>query len=299
MFTAMSIRSFGYYIKEGLKSIIKNRVMSIASISTVAASLFIFGIFTVIVVNVDNVVNVVQNQIEIEAFVKDGTSSQDQEKLKDDISKIQGVKSVDYKSKEDALNSYVKELGDDKDMASGLSDDNPLPASFVIKADKPEDVLSVADSVRSMNGIDKVNDGKSIVQKVISVTKLVRVSSIVLMVILGVIAIFLISNTIKITVFARKREIGIMRYIGATDGFIRWPFIIEGVILGLLGGVLSICILWYGYAYIAKHIATGFAMFSIVPANAVMGNLSWQFALVGMAIGGIGSLISLRKFLVM
>ena len=295
----MSIRSFKYYIKEGLKSIVKNRVMSIASISTVAASLFIFGIFTIIVANVDSIVNVVENQIEIEAFVKDGVSTQDQQNLKDEISKIDGVKSVTYKSKEDALNSYVKDLGNDKDMASGLEQENPLPASYVIKVDKPENVLSISNSVKAMDGILKVNDGKAIVQKVIRVTKLIKMSSIVLMIILGLIAVFLISNTIKITVFARKREISIMRYIGATDSFIRWPFIIEGIVLGLLGSILSMAILWYGYAYIVKRIGTGITMFSIVPAGTIMNQLSWEFALVGMLIGGIGSLISLRKFLVM
>jgi cell division transport system permease protein len=294
----MKIRTLRYYIVEGVKSVIRNRVMSFASVTTVAAALFILGVFMLLAVNVNNMVNTVQKKVEIKAFLNEDVTTLKQKKLEKQIEEIKGVTEVNFESKQEALENFKKQLGENEDLAKGLDMKNPLPASFIVKVDKPENVKAISAEISKLEGIDQVKDGKEIIDKIIKITNFVRAGSIGLMVILGTISIFLISNTIKLTVYARKREIGIMKYIGATDWFIRWPFIIEGVLLGIIGAGIAIGILGYGYSYAVKTVSSSIMLFSLVPVNQVLWTMSWQFVLIGMLIGGIGSILSLRKFLV-
>lgn len=295
----MKIRTVKYYFKESILSIIRNRLMSIASITTVALTLFIFGIFMMLYFNVNKAVSTVQDKVEIKAFLSDEYSTTiKQQGIKQQIEKITGVKEIVYESKEDALKNFKKQLGDNKDMAEGLEGQNPLPAAYIIKVSDPAKVAGISKQVSSIQGIKKVNDGKTMIEKLVKITKFINVVSIVLMVILAAVSIFLISNTIKLTVYARKREITIMKYIGATDWFIRWPFVIEGVLLGFLGAIVSTLVLYFGYKYAANAVATNIMIFTLVPVKEIMSGMNWQFGLIGMLIGGFGSLISLRKFLV-
>jgi cell division transport system permease protein len=294
----MKIRTGRYFIVESIKSIIRNRVMSLASITTVAAALFILGIFMLMAVNVNRVINTVEQRIEIKAFLKDEVTTLKLQKIENAIEDIPAVREVNFESKDEALENFKKQLGDNEELASGLEMENPIPASYIIKVDSPSDVKYVSGEVAKIDGIDEVKDGRELIDKIVRITKFIRVASVALMIILGTIAIFLISNTIKLTVWARKKEIGIMKYIGATDWFIRWPFLIEGVLLGFLGALFAIGILYYGYGYAAKTVSTSIMVFSLVPSNEIINTISWQFGIIGMAIGGIGSFMSLRKFLI-
>lgn len=298
MCTGMKIKTFKYFFREGMVSVKKNRVMSVASVSTVAAALFIFGVFMLLVVNVNKIVSTVENEIEIQAFLEEDVTTIQKQQIEKDIKAIDGVKEVEFESQEKALEKFKEELGEKADLANGLELENPLPASFIIKVNKPQDVSVVSEKLKGHSGIEKINDGKQMVETIMNVTGFVKITSILLMAILGIISISLISNTIKLTVFARKREIGIMKYIGATDWFIRWPFIIEGMLMGLLGAAVSILILGFGYGYGAKVVSESQMIFSLVPSNEIIFTLGWQFSLIGVLIGGIGSLLSIRKFLV-
>ena len=293
----MKIRTFGYYIKEGLKSIVKNRVMSIASISTVAAALFILGIFMILVANVNSLIGDVENTIEIKAFLEDNVTTIQRNQIEKDIKAISGVKDVRYESKEEALEKVKNRLGNNQELTKGFEAENPFPAAYIIKVDNPEVVKSVSSQISKIGGIYEVKDGQQYIDKIISITRLVKVSSLVLMIILGTISIFLISNTIKLAVYARKREINIMKYIGATDWFIRWPFLIEGVLLGIFGAMISIVVLYFGYRYVNNAVSAELWVFTLVPPSQIISSLVWQFTLIGMVIGGLGSSISLRKFL--
>lgn len=294
----MKIRTFKYFAKESINSIRRNRVMSLASVSTVAAALFILGVFMLMALNVDKFMQTVESKVEIKAFLNDNITTLKQQGIEDQLKQIIHVKSIEFESKQQALENFKKELGDNKDLANGLELDNPLPASYIVKVDKPENSIKVSSQISKIEGIGKVNDGKEIVDQIVKVTRFVKIISILLMIILGVIAISLISNTIKLTVYARKREIGIMKYIGATDWFVKWPFIMEGVLLGLFGAILSITLLIVGYSFVSKAVSTGIIVFSLVPPNEIMSGLIYQFCLIGMAIGGIGSLLSIRRFLI-
>lgn len=297
MFTAMKIRTLGYFAKQGFISMKRNRIMSLASITIVAASLFIFGVFMLIVLNVNQLMANVEKGIEIKAIMNKDITSISENRIEKEIKEISGVREVRYESKEQALEKFKKQLGEKKYLANGLELDNPLPASFIIKVNKASDVLSVSRSVKAIDGIEQVMDGQQMVNKIVRVSGFIKVLSLVLMIILGVISISLIANTIKLTVFARKREIGIMKYIGATDWFIRWPFIFEGMLLGLFGSLGAILLLYGGYLYAAKVVATSDFIFTLLPAGQIMPFLMKDFVGIGVLLGGFGSVISIRKFL--
>jgi len=294
----MKIRTLNYFAKQGLTSMKRNRVMSFASITTVAASLFIFGVFMLMVLNVNQLMKNVENGIEIKAFLKTDLTTMKEKSIKTDIKEISGVKEIDYESKEQELDKFKKQLGEKKDLANGLELDNPLPASFIIKVNKPSDVSNVSKAIKSIEGIDQVKDGQQMVDKIVRVSGFIKALSLILMTILGIISISLIANTIKLTVFARKREIGIMKYMGATDWFIRWPFVFEGMLLGLFGSLASILLLYGGYSYAVKAVVTSDVIFTLLPAKQLMPSLIKEFAGIGVLLGGFGSVVSIRKFLV-
>lgn len=295
----MKIKTFKYFFKESISNIIKNRVMSFASITTVAAALFVLGIFMLLVANVNKMVTSVEDKVEIKAFLNDDVTTIRQNEIESEIKKIPAVKSIVFESKEEALEKFKSQLGENSDLANGLDLKNPLPASFIIKVDRVENVADTSNKIAKMEGIYKVKDGRDILDKLIRVINFIKASSLALIVILGAVGIFLISNTIRLTVYARKKEIGIMKYIGATDWFIRWPFLFEGMFLGLFGAIISILLLRFGYNYVVKIVATDVVIFSLIPAEYIIKTLAWQFSIVGIVIGGLGSLISLRRFLVL
>lgn len=294
----MKIRTVRYSFGEGIRSIRRNRVMSIASIMTVTATLFVFGVFLLLIYNVNSIISTVEDKIEIKVFLNNDMTTLKEQGLEASIKEIEGVKSITYISKEQALESFTKQLGEDSDFAKGLEIDNPLPPSFVVKVTDPKLVVSVSSKINGLPGVYQIKDGRDIVNKVMNIVSFVKGTSLVLMIILGIVSTFLISNTIKLTVYARKKEIAIMKYIGATDGFIKWPFIIEGIILGLFGALIATGLLGYGYHLTANAISTGIMAFSLVPASGIILQMLWQFSIVGMIIGGAGSILSLKKFLV-
>lgn len=294
---AMRISNVGYFFRESFRSSKRNRVMSIASVSTVTAALLIFGIFMLLVMNVNKIVSTVVDKVEIKVYLNDDITTIQQAEMEKTLKSYSGVKDITFESKEQALENYKEMLGSDADLASGLSDKNPLPASFIIKVKNAEDVLSISQKAATLDGVYKVVDGQETVTQLIKFINIVKGTSLTLMIILGVIAIFLISNTIKITVYTRKREIGIMKYIGATDWFIKWPFFIEGLTLGFIGAVISLLLLGFGYKYIINAVDEGTFLFSLVPAAQVMHSMILEFLGVGMFIGGVGSLLSMKKFL--
>jgi cell division transport system permease protein len=294
----MKIRTFGHFFNEGLRSVVRNKLMSVASIITVTAALFILGIFIALVMNVNNLTNTTISKIELEGYLKDEPTISMQHAMLSTLSSIKGVKSIEFVSKEQALINLKSMLGDNKQLAEGLEAQNPLPASYIIKVDNPSDVAYVSKQLNSMNVFYKIIDGKSIVDKIIKFTGFIKIASFVLMLLLGAISIALIVNTIKLTVFARKKEIGIMKYIGATDWYIRWPFIIEGITLGLIGGIVSILLITITYSYAINLISVNLRLFQMVTTSEVINNIGFLFCLIGMLIGGVGSGFSIRKFLV-
>lgn len=288
------------FIVDALKSLKRNKTISIASIATVMATLFVLGAFVMILLNVKVGITDVESQVEAQVFLNDDIKIDDQKSILDKLNKTPEIVSISFQTKSQALAQWKKELGSkNKELLSGMEENNPLPNAYIVKVKNPEDITKVENAMKGAKGIYEISDGRDIVNKISAVTKTIQWVGIILFLILIGVSLFLISNTIKLTVYARRREIGIMKYIGATDWFIRWPFIIEGMVIGLFGAIVADIAIYYAYVFIYGR-ATSFVsmMINLVSPMYFVTNLSWAFILGGIFIGALGSILSIRKFLI-
>ncbi|GAE44028.1 cell division protein FtsX [Mesobacillus boroniphilus JCM 21738] len=214
--------------------------MTFASVSAVTVTLLLVGIFFVIMMNLNKVATTIEEDVEIRVHVDIAANDKDKEVLEQQINQVSGIKNVTYSSKEQELESLIKSLGDEGEAFQLFEQDNPLNDVFVVKTKNPTDTMRVAKQIEKLNYVSTVKYGQGKVEKLFSFIKVSRNVGLILIVGLLFTAMFLISNTIKITIMARKREIEIMRLVGATNGFIRWPFFLEGLWLGILGAILPI-----------------------------------------------------------
>lgn len=294
---AMKISSFCYYVKQGLKSIGRNKMMSIASISTVMASLLILGIFYITIVNVNTFVQDVESTVEIKVYLKNEITDDQKAAIESEVKQSEGVTDISFESKEQALENFKKSLGDKGEVVEGIEAEKVMPTSYIIKLSGPQYVSGVSEKLSTLAGIDQIFDDRSTMDKLASIISFVKTFGISLMAVLLIVSIFLISNTIKLTVFARKREIGIMKQIGATNWFIRWPFVIEGMLLGLIGAILSSALLGYGYMIAANAVTENLIIVQLVDPYVILPYMVAVFLSIGFIIGSVGSVVSMRKFL--
>ena len=294
---AMKVRNIKYFIKEGFTNIWANKWMGIASACVVLTTLYIFGIFFLFAINVDNMSGQVEDQ-PMNAFTIDSVDKTMAEQVKTKIEKIVGVKKVVLVTKEEGLNELKQEFDNHKDLLSGLPP-NFLSYKLVININNPLDADKVKTSIEGIKEIKKVEYAKDIMEKLTKVTRIVRIVSYSIIVVLGFIALFIIMYTIKLTVFSRRREINIMKYVGATDWFTRWPFVIEGIIIGLAGAIIAIILVIISYNYFYNIIGSVGAMSIklITLNNAMKEQIFILFALLGGTIGAVGSIVSVRKYL--
>ncbi|MDI3528732.1 MAG: cell division transport system permease protein [Thermoanaerobacter sp.] len=293
----MLFRNLKYFLKEGFNNLARNRLMTIASITSVMAAMLILGLFLVIILNVNSLTYQVESQLELKAFLKDNISKEQVTQIGNDIKSIEGVTSVVFESKEEALRKFKQQLGDKSYLAEGLENDNPLPQSYIIKVKDANLMKDISTKIKQINGVEKVSYGQDVVDKLLGIIKIIRIVGLSIILILFIISIVIISNTIKLGVFARRREINIMKYIGATDWFIRWPFLIEGVILGLIGALLSVIILVLAYGYVLDVMNNKLIMFQLLPLEKIVGGILLYFSMIGAIIGALGSGLSIKRFL--
>jgi cell division transport system permease protein len=298
--TAVKLRTGKFFIREGFRSFKRNRTMSAAAVTSVIAALLVIGIFLIIVLNIDFAATKLESQIEMMVYLNDGLSENIINTMGTEIKSINGVKSVDFIPKDVALKNLEKEWGENSYLLEGLDGDNPLPDAFLITLTDPAQASSVAMSVSAVSNIEKVVYGKEELAKLLNATYVLRMSSAVIILILLFISVFIIANTIKLTLYARRREIGIMKFVGATDWFVRTPFIIEGIVVGIIGAIVSTAILGSAYYYlsgIVKNQMIGFMSISLMPFNQIITSMVVLLLTVGVIIGATGSLISVRKFI--
>jgi cell division transport system permease protein len=293
----MKIRTLEYFVKETVASIRHNGLMSLASISTVALSLLILGMFLIMVLNLNHMALALESQVGISVYLQDNLSEKDITAIGQQIAKIPGVKKVEFVSKDIALKRFKERLGEQQGILSALGESNPLPNGYDIKVDQAEQVKGISEIVANIKGIENVRYGKEMVENLFSITRMIRTIGIVLIVFLALAATFIISNTIRLTVFARRREIGIMKYVGATDWFIRWPFLLEGIMLGFIGAFIAVLLLMKTYSMFTGHVSVSIAFLPILPSYPILIYLAVFLLGVGMGIGALGSTISLRRFL--
>ncbi|MBP1765732.1 MAG: hypothetical protein H6Q65_2790 [Firmicutes bacterium] len=293
----MKVRTVEYFIREAFSSLRRNSLMSIASVSTVALSLLILGLFLVMVLNLNNMASVLESQVQISIYLQDNLSDREMREVGTKISKIPGVTLVTFVGKDEAMTRFKQRLGEQQGLLTALGDTNPLPNAFEVKVDKPEMVKPTAQAIAEFKGVETAKFGQDVIEHLFSLTKMVRWFGIVLILFLALAALFIISNTIRITVFARRREIGIMKYVGATDWFIRWPFLIEGMILGFVGALFAVFFLSEAYAILTSKVYESLAFLPLIPRSPFINNISCLLLVLGAIIGALGSTISLKRFM--
>ena len=296
----MRFRTLAYYLREASRSLVRNRLMSVASILTVASCIFILSVFYCVSANIEYFLGQIESSIQINAFVHEDASMDGVSALYEKILAIPHVVKASYKSAGDAMDE-MKEIID-PGMLSGLERDNPFPRSFEIEIDDLRNQEDVAQALLNLepDGIDIVRYSQDLAEITKTVSDAIRAVCLVLIVILGVISIVIIINTIRITVNARKNEINIMKYVGATDWFIRWPFVIEGVLIGVIGGFLPAVLCWLSYNRVLAMIKEGLPVIGYVQFRPGYDIFAYLFPFdlaLGMLIGVIGSVVSVRRHL--
>lgn len=291
------LRSWGYCLPEAFRSIVRNSWMSFASVGAVAVTLFILGSFMLLNVNVEYLTNQIKDQVEIIAYVDEALSGAEVDRLRVSLIQMDRVEEVRFVSRQEALQRLKEDLGEE--MVAGFEADgrNPLRDSFEIRAIIPEDIPQVAAELEAMPGIARIDYGTAVVEKLFRFAGAVRWVGLFFMGGLALTALFLIANTIKLTVAARSTEIMIMKFVGATEWFVRWPFLIEGLALGSFGALLPTLALIYLYGQTVAVAQVHLNFLPLVPPQEIVWQLSRILLLLGTAIGGAGSLLSMRRFL--
>jgi hypothetical protein len=297
-----------YLLGEGIRNVFKNKKSTSASIIIMSLTMLIFGVFFVITQNINSIMKQIESEQGIEVFLYD--ISEDQTKaLEDYIRNIDGINTVEYKSKEDALNQLKSQFKDREDLLSGYDENNIFPASYVVtltdltKNNEVKQKIEEYDKDKpdTEKVIKKITSSDETITTLINLANGIRIITGVILVILIIISIFIISNTIKLTVHARRKEISIMKYVGATNSFIRWPFIVEGIIIGIISGAISIIILGINYNLIANKILESQVVsamsINLLTFADMFGLIVLVYTILGVGIGILGSCISMRRYL--
>ena len=293
----MKLSTSEYFIKEVYTSFKRNIWMTLASIFTVVLSLFILGFFSIVILNLNKMADTLESQVQISVYLKDDLSQEEIDETKETLSKIEGLQDIKFTTREEAMENFKERLGDQQFLLDALDDTNPLPDSFSLTVTSPQQVKTIADTAAALDSVESASYIQDIINHLFNLTHLIRLIGVALIILLTGAAIFIISNTIRLTVFARRKEIAIMKYVGATDWFIRWPFLLEGICLGFIGGGLATIFLYIVYNQVTQEIYEAMAFFPLIPQHPFIDYISLAILVAGIIIGALGSTISLKRFL--
>ena len=295
----MKINTINYFIVDALKSIKRNITVSFAAMLTVLVTFFVLGTFTLVGLNFNKTIEDVADKIEIKVYLQDDIKLVNQWEVEIKLAEQEGVKAVTYESKDEAFTKLKKDLEGNSGMLEGYSlENNPLASSYIVTLEDASYAGDVSKAVEDMTGVESITNQQELIEKISNVVDFVQILGIVLFFVFIGVSIFLIMNTIKLAVYSRRREVGIMKFVGATDWFIRWPFVIEGMIIGAVGSLLATAILYFIYRGVFGFIASNLLIANLVPVSFVLTTLLGGFLLGGIVVGAIGSIAALRKFLV-
>ena len=300
----MRISTFGYSMKQGVKNIGRNKMFSIASIATMSACIFLFGLFYSIVMNFNYIVDKAEQGVAITVFFNEDATQEQKDKIGEDLKKEDGVLEVNYISAEEAWNKFQDDyFGDSKEAAEGFKNDNPLANSdnyevYMSDVSKQKQVVSYAEK---LDGVRKVNKSDTVAKTLTSVNKLVGIISAAIILSLLAVSIFLISNTVTMGITVRREEIAIMKYIGAKDGFVRAPFVFEGLLIGVIGAIIPLVMLYFMYDKAVSYVMTRYSLLNnivdFLPVMRVYRTLLPVGIALGVGIGFLGSTFTIRKHL--
>ena len=295
----MKISTLNYFIVDALKSIKRNRTISIAAMITVLITFFVFGTFTLLALNFNKSIEDVASKIQIQVYLKDNIKLVDQKEIELKLMEQSQISEVTYESKDEAFLNLKENLGSNEGLLEGYDlTNNPLPSSFIVNLKDPSYAEEVIKSVENMTGVEGIGNQQDVINTISKFVNIVQIVGIGLFVVFVGVSVFLIMNTIKLTVYSRRREVGIMKFVGATDWFIRWPFVIEGIIIGAIGSLVSSVLLFFAYNGVFKWIVSSMFIVNLIQPQFVLTTLLGCFVGGGIVVGAIGSIFALRKFLV-
>ena len=280
----MKLSTSEYFIKEVYTSFKRNIWMTLASIFTVVLSLFILGFFSIVILNLNKMADTLESQVQISVYLKDDLSQEEIDETKETLSKIEGLQDIKFTTREEAMENFKERLGDQQFLLDALDDTNPLPDSFSLTVTSPQQVKTIADTAAALDSVESASYSQDIINHLFNLTHLIRLIAVALIILLTGAAIFIISNTIRLTVFARRKEIAIMKYVGATDWFIRWPFLLEGICLGFIGGGLATIFLYIVYNQVTQEIYEAMAFFPLIPQHPFIDYISLAILVAGIII---------------
>lgn len=296
----MRIKTISYIFKEGFKNVWRNRAMSMASITSVAATLVILGIIFMLVININSMAQGAKDQFDsIQVYLSDTLTEEQITAIGTQLNGVEGVKESKFQTKQEAMQKFKQEWGDKGYLLDDL-DSNPLPNSYIITLTDIGFAKHVVEQVKQIKGIEDVKYYQDVINKMIKVTTFIRNIGMAVISILIVISTMIIHNTIKLAVNSRRREINIMKYVGATNWFVRLPFLLEGTILGISGSIIAITLMFFLYRYTYNVFTSEFYVLIaayIVGVRYMIMDLLLLFVVIGAGIGALGSLISMRKYL--
>lgn len=290
--------SLKYLTHEGFRNVWVNRLMSLASVTVLMACLIIMGAGIMIYFNINNVVDKVQSQNVVMVYVANDASEDETTQIGTSLKGISNVESCEFVPKEVAFQEQIQSMGGDAALFEGF-DEIPLPDAYKVTVKDLSQFENTVSQIKQINKVDSVRENSDLASKLLSLRHAVSIVSVGLVIMLFLVALFIISNTIRITMFSRKLEISIMKAVGATNWFIRWPFMIEGMILGTISGIVSLGVLWGLYAVAEKVFAQTLSLigFSLVPFSEYWWQILLVFVAIGLFTGGFGSLVSMAKYL--
>lgn len=291
----------GYLIKEGIRNTLKNKKSTVASLIIMCATMLIFGLFFVVTENINSVMEQIEAQQGIQVFIENDATQAQITELREKIQALDGVNNTQFVTKEEALNTVKNQFKDRKNLLAGYDEKNPFPASYIVTVTDLSKIGSIAEQIRTFENVNDITSKDQTTDALLSIANGIKIFSGIILVFLVVISIFIISNTIKLTVHARRREISIMKYVGATNNFIRGPFIVEGIIMGLVSAMLSIGFISLIYDFVAGKIMASQLMgvigISLLTFNEIFNLILVVYLILGIGIGVLGSILSMKKYL--
>ncbi len=291
------IEKIRYFVREGFKNIWVNRIMSIASVCVLTICLLLLGTSVLISINVRNLMNSVEQQNQIGVFLKDDADQNAIDQIGQQLRKMPDVSKAEFVSKAQALADQKKQLGKDQDLLNGVDKDNFFPNSYKVTLRNMKNYDQVVKKIHALPHIESVNAHPGVAEKLNSISSTIGWVGFWLFILLAAVSLFIIVYTIKLAVYVRRREVNIMKFVGATDWFIRWPFFVEGLLIGLLSGVIGSILQWYLYGGLIKRLFSSLRIIHPIAYSSVGVLLSLGFVLSGIILGVVGSLISVHRYL--
>ncbi|GFK24623.1 cell division protein FtsX [Tetragenococcus halophilus] len=291
------LRNFFQHVLESLKSLRRNGWMTVSSVTAVTVTLALLGAFLVIILNTVKLAQDMENNVEVSVYVNYETDEDEKKELRNNLEEIPHVESIDFSSKDEELARVQASYGDSWDL---FDQDNPLLDVFIVRADDPQYVEDITEEANGMTEyVHDASYGEDLSDRIFSIAQRTRTWGLIGSIVLIIVAIFLISNTIRMTILTRKQEIQVMRLVGAKNGYIRWPFFLEGGWIGLIGSIIPIILMYTGYnkVYELVNPILERSNFSLLQPGSFNWQMNLLLAIIGIVIGSVGSAFSMRRFL--